>query len=137
MLHKDGKIELLKQVPLFSQCNKKQLAAIATLADLIDMPAGKLLVREGSRGRDFMVIVEGAVEVSRQGHKINALGPGDFIGEMALISGAPRNATVTTTRDSSLLVVTERQFWDLLEQTPGMQMSVIKALGERLRSLAV
>jgi CRP-like cAMP-binding protein len=56
---------------------------------------------------------------------------------MALISGAPRNATVTTTRPSSLLVVTERQFWDLLEQTPGMQMSVIKALGERLQSLAV
>jgi CRP-like cAMP-binding protein len=137
MLHKDGKIELLKQVPLFSRCNKKQLAAIATLADLIDMPAGKLLVREGSRGRDFMVIVDGAVNVSRQGHKINALGPGDFIGEMALISGAPRNATVTTTRPSSLLVVTERQFWDLLEQTPGMQMSVIKALGERLQSLAV
>jgi CRP-like cAMP-binding protein len=137
MLHKDGKIELLKQVPLFSRCNKKQLAAIATLADLIDMPAGKLLVREGSLGRDFMVIVDGAVDVSRQGHKINALGPGDFIGEMALISGAPRNATVTTTRPSSLLVVTERQFWDLLEQTPGMQMSVIKALGERLQSLAV
>jgi CRP-like cAMP-binding protein len=137
MLHKDGKIELLKQVPLFSRCNKKQLAAIATLADLIDMPAGKLLVREGSPGRDFMVIVEGAVDVSRQGHKINALGPGDFIGEMALISGTPRNATVTTTRNSSLLVVTERQFWALLEQTPGMQMSVIKALGERLQSLAV
>jgi CRP/FNR family transcriptional regulator, cyclic AMP receptor protein len=137
MLHKDGKIELLKQVPLFSRCSKKQLAAIATLADLIDMPAGKLLVREGSLGRDFMVIVEGAVEVSRKSNKINVLGPGDFIGEMALISGAPRNATVTTTRDSSLLVVTERQFWDLLEQTPGMQMSVIKALGERLQSLAV
>src|SRR5436190_21593235 len=134
MLHKDGKIELLKQVPLFSRCNKKQLAAIATLADLIDMPAGKLLVREGTLGRDFMVIVEGAVDVSRQGHKINALGPGDFIGEMALISGAPRNATVTTTRNSSLLVVTERQFWDLLEQTPGMQMSVIKAPGERLQA---
>jgi CRP-like cAMP-binding protein len=137
MLHKDGKVELLKQVPLFSRCNKKQLAAIATLADLIDMPAGKRLVREGSLGRDFMVIVEGAVDVTRQGHKINALGPGDFIGEMALISGAPRNATVTTTRNSSLLVVTERQFWDLLEQTPGMQMSVIKALGERLQSLTV
>ena len=137
MLHKDGKIELLKQVPLFSRCSKKQLAAIAALADLIDLPAGKRLVREGSLGRDFMVIVEGAVEVSRKSHTVTLLGPGDFIGEMALISGAPRNATVTTTRDSTLLVVTERQFWDLLEQTPGMQMSVIKALGERLQSLAV
>jgi CRP-like cAMP-binding protein len=128
MLRKDGKIELLKKVPLFSQCSKKQLAAIAS---------GAVLIREGARGRECMVIVEGEVEVRRKGRKINSLGPGDFIGEMALISGAPRNATVSTTRDSSLLVVTERQFWELLERTPRMQTSVIKALGERLQSLAV
>src|SRR6185312_4179226 len=132
MLHKDGKIELLKKVPLFSQCTRKQLAAIAGLADL---PEGTLLIREGAVGRECMVIVEGAVEVRRDGRRINSLGPGDFIGEMALISGAPRNATVTTTQPSSLLVVTERQFWELLERTPGMQISVIKALGERLHSL--
>ena len=137
MLRKDGKIELLKKVPLFSQCNKKQLAAIASLADLIDLPEGAVLIREGAPGRECMVIVEGAVEVRRKGRKISSLGPGDFIGEMALISGAPRNATVTTTRQSSLLVVTERQFWELLERTPKMQTSVIKALGERLQSLAV
>jgi CRP/FNR family cyclic AMP-dependent transcriptional regulator len=137
MLRKDGKIELLKKVPLFSQCSKKQLSAIASLADLIDLPEGAVLIREGARGRECMVIVEGEVEVRRKGRKINSLGPGDFIGEMALISGAPRNATVSTTRDSSLLVVTERQFWELLERTPRMQTSVIKALGERLQSLAV
>jgi CRP-like cAMP-binding protein len=124
MLRKDGKIELLKKVPLFSQCNKKQLAAIASLADLIDLPEGTILIREGAPGRECMVIVEGAVEVKRKGRKINSLGPGDFIGEMALISGAPR-------------IVTERQFWELLERTPKMQTSVIKALGERLQSLAV
>ena len=135
MLHKDGKIELLKKVPLFSQCTRKQLAAIAGLADLVDLPEGTLLIREGAVGRECMVIVEGAVEVRRDGRRINSLGPGDFIGEMALISGAPRNATVTTTQPSSLLVVTERQFWELLERTPGMQISVIKALGERLHSL--
>jgi CRP-like cAMP-binding protein len=137
MLRKDGKIELLKKVPLFSQCSKKQLAAIASLADLIDLPEGTVLIREGARGGECMVIVEGAVEVRRKGRKINSLGPGDFVGEMALISGAPRTATVTTTQPSSLLVVTERQFWELLERTPKMQTSVIKALGERMQSLAV
>jgi CRP/FNR family cyclic AMP-dependent transcriptional regulator len=136
MLRKDGKIELLKNGPLFSQCSKKQLAAIASLADLIDLPEGTTLIREGAPGRECMVIVEGTVEVRRKGRKINSLGPGDFIGEMALISGAPRTATVTTTQHSSLLVVTERQFWELLERTPKMQTSVIKALGERLQSLA-
>ena len=137
MLRKDAKIELLKHVPLFSHCNKKQLAEIATLADLVDLPAGTLLIREGAVGREFMVIVSGAVEVRRKGRKISELGAGDFIGEMALISGAPRNATVTTSEDSSLLVVTDRQFWDLLERAPDMQTSVIKAMGARLQTLDV
>jgi len=137
MLNKDGKIEHLKDVPLFSHCNKKQLSAIASIADLIDVPADTVLIREGAVGRDFMVIVDGAVDVRRKGRRINQLGPGDFIGEMALIIGAPRNATVTTTDDSWLLVVTDRQFWDLLEQSPELKTSVIKAMGERLQSLNV
>src|SRR5690242_1736015 len=121
MLRKDAKIELLKHVPLFSQCNKKQLAEIASLADLVDVPASTLLIREGAVGREFMVIVEGAVEVRRRGRKVTELGPGDFIGEIALISKAPRNATVITAKDSLLLAVTDRQFWGLLERAPGMQ----------------
>ena len=135
MLHKDGKIELLKAVPLFSHCSKKQLGEIAKIADLIDVPANTPLIREGAAGREFMVIVQGAVEVRRKGRKINELGAGDFVGEMALISGAPRNATVTSTEDSSLLVVTDRAFWGLLERAPDLQTSVIKAMGERLQSL--
>ena len=135
MLRKDGKIELLKQVPLFSQCSKKQLAEIASISTLIDLPAGTRVIREGAVGHDFMLIVQGAVEVSREGRKLNELGPGEFIGEMALISGAPRNATVTTSQDSSLLAVTDREFWDLLKRAPDLQVSVIKAMGERLQSL--
>lgn len=137
MLRKDAKIELLKQVPLFSQCTKKQLAAIANVADLIGVPASTELIREGALGREFMVIVEGTVDVKRKGRKINSLGPGDFIGEVALISGGPRNATVTTTRKTSLLALTDRQFWDLLKQVPELQSSVIKGLGERLQAEAV
>lgn len=137
MLRKDGKIELLKQVPLFSQCSKKQLAEIASISTLIDLPAGTRLIREGAVGHDFMLIVQGAVEVRRKGRKINELGAGEFIGEMALISGAPRSATVTTSQDSSLLAVTDREFWDLLKRAPDLQVSVIKAMGERLQSLDV
>jgi CRP/FNR family cyclic AMP-dependent transcriptional regulator len=137
MLHRDQKIELMKNVPLFSRCNKKQLAAIASLADLIQVQAGTELITEGAQGREFMVIVEGAGEVRRKGRKISTLGPGDFIGEMALISGGPRNATVRTTSDASLLVVTDRQFWRLLDEAPGIQASVLRAMGERLQSLAV
>jgi CRP-like cAMP-binding protein len=137
MLRKDGKIELLKKVPLFSRCTKKQVGAIASLADLIDVPAGKVLIREGARGREFMIIVSGTGEVRRKGRKVATIGPGDFIGEMALISGGPRNATVTTTSDALLLVVGERPFWALLDQSPEIQTSVLKAIGERLQPLVV
>jgi CRP-like cAMP-binding protein len=137
MLRRDAKIELLKKVPLFSHCNKKQLASIASLADLISVPAGTQLITEGRPGLEFMVIVEGAGEVRRKGRKIDTLGPGDFIGEMALISGGPRNATVKTTTDTSLLVVTKRQFWTLIEQAPELQTGLLKALGARLQSLGV
>jgi CRP/FNR family cyclic AMP-dependent transcriptional regulator len=136
MLRKDAKVELLRRVPLFSRCTKKQLAAIANLADLVDVPAGTRLIREGAYGRECMVIVDGTVEVRRKGRKINTLGAGDVMGEMALITKAPRNATLTATTHTSLLVLTEGQFWRLLEQAPEMQTKVIKALGERLQSLA-
>ena len=137
MLRKDSKIELLRKVPLFSRCNKKQLAAIASLADLVDLPAGTELIREGAQGREFMVIVKGAGDVRRKGRKIDTIGPGDFIGEMALIAGGPRNATVKTTSDTSLLVVTDRQFWSLLDHAPEIQRSVLEALGERLQPLVI
>jgi CRP-like cAMP-binding protein len=137
MLRKDGKIELLKNVPLFSRCSKKQLAAIARLADVVQMPAGTVLITEGAPGREFMVIVEGAGEVKRKGRKVDTIGPGDFIGEIALISGGPRNATVVTTSEASLLVVSAREFWTLLEEAPEIQRSVLRALGERLHPLAV
>ncbi len=133
MLRKDAKIELLKQVPLFSHCSKKQLTEIASIADLINVPASTEVIREGGHGREFMVIVEGAVEVKRKGRKINTLGPGQFVGEMALISGGPRNATITTTQQTSVLAFTDRQFWDLLKRVPEIQPSIIKALGERLQ----
>lgn len=136
-MRKDGKIELLKTVPLFARCSKKQIGAVASLADLIQLPAGTRLIAEGAAGREFMVIVEGTGEVRRKGRKIDTLGPGDFIGEIALIAGGPRTATVLTTSDASLLVVSARQFWTLLEQVPGIQAGVIKALGERLQPVAV
>ena len=137
MLRKDGKIELLKQVPLFSQCTKKQLGTIAALTDLVDVPTGTRLIREGSYDRDFMLIVDGEVDVRRNGKKIGSLGAGDFMGEMALLSGGERIATVTTTAETTVLVVGPRAFWELLDNTPGLQVSLIRALGTRLQALTV
>jgi CRP-like cAMP-binding protein len=132
MLRKDAKIELLKEVPLFSHCNKKQLASVAQLADLVDVPAGREVVTEGESGQEFLIFVEGAGEVRRKGRRIDTVGPGDFVGEMSLLSGAPRNASVRTTSPTTLLAVTGRAFWGLLDQSPDIQRAVLKAVAERL-----
>jgi CRP-like cAMP-binding protein len=76
--------------------------------------------------------VDGAAEVRRSGRKVNTLGSGDFLGEIALITGAPRTATVKTTEPSRMLVITARDFRTLLRHTPSMQFKVLEALAKRL-----
>jgi CRP/FNR family cyclic AMP-dependent transcriptional regulator len=136
-LRKNAKIDLIKSVPLFSSCSKNELGAIASQADELTLPAGKTLTKQGDRGREFMVIVDGSAEVRKNGRKVNTLGSGDFLGEIALISGGPRTATVTTTSESDLLVLTDRAFRQLTKQMPSIHASVLKALSERLQADAL
>jgi CRP/FNR family cyclic AMP-dependent transcriptional regulator len=131
-LHKDAKVELIRHVPLFAECSKKELRQIAGLADEIDFKAGKVLIHEGRPGREFFVLVEGQVEVSRGGKPIDTMQGGDFFGEVALVSDHPRNATVTATTPVDLLVITDRSFRTLLADSPDIQRKVLTALADRL-----
>jgi len=128
----NAKLELLRGIPLFEHCTKKDLQHIAGLADEIDLRAGKVLIQEGERGREFFVIVGGEVEVRRNGRRVATLGPGDFVGEMALLSKAPRNATVTALTALDALVITDRAFLQLLNKMPDLWQKVARALADRL-----
>jgi len=132
MARKDTKVELLRRVPLFDRCTKSELQKIAGASDELDLPAGKTLTSEGRTGYEFLVLVEGAAEVRRKNRVVNKLRSGDFLGEIALITGTPRTATVTTTAPSTVLVLTARDFRRLLRETPSMQMKVLEALAARL-----
>ena len=132
MLRKNAKIELIKRVPLFSGCSKRELEEIAHIADELDMDAGSELTHEGARGQEFLVLVAGAADVYRKGRKINTLVKGDFLGEIALVTGAPRTATVTTTARSTMLVITARDFKALLRHMPSLQLKILEALASRL-----
>jgi CRP-like cAMP-binding protein len=128
----DAKLKLIQGVPLFSRLSKKGLEDVAMIADEIDLPAGKTLAKEGARGQEFVVIVEGEAEVQKDGATINTLSDGDFLGEIALVTKQPRTATVTTTKPTRALVITERDFLSLLKRSPEVGAGIVEALGERL-----
>jgi CRP/FNR family transcriptional regulator, cyclic AMP receptor protein len=131
-LRKDAKTKLISHVPLFSQCSKRELALVAGIADEIDLPEGKELTREGAPAREFFVLVDGTAEVLKNGRRINELKAGDFFGEIALVHHSPRTATVKAASPVRALVVTERNFKRLLDESPEIQRKVLAALAERL-----
>jgi CRP/FNR family cyclic AMP-dependent transcriptional regulator len=133
----DARLKMLKAVPLFAGCDDKQLAFIATQVDEVDFVSGRDLCREGSSGGEFFVIVSGTAEVRRQGRHIGELEPGDFFGEIALLDGGSRTATVTAVSAMKCLVLSRAQFHNVIRQNALIAVSVLEVLGERLRTLLV
>ena len=132
MLHRNEKVELIKRAPLFWNCTRRELQQIAQLADEIDLREGKEMTRQGERGREFFVLLEGDADVIKDGRTINTLGSGDFFGEIALVSDTPRTATVKATSPVRALVITDRAFRRLLKDQPEIQGKVLAAVAARL-----
>jgi CRP/FNR family transcriptional regulator, cyclic AMP receptor protein len=133
-LRKDAKIALIQRIPLFTHCTRKELGEIAAIADELDLKEGTTLTTEGKSGREFFVIVEGEADVLMNGKWVATLGQGDFFGEIALLTGRPRTATVQATSPIRVLVITARGFSSLLEKSPEIPRRVLLALAERLAS---
>jgi CRP-like cAMP-binding protein len=130
-LRKDAKLELLRSVPLFSGCTKRELGEIATLADELSLPAGTTLIQQGRLGHEFFALVEGTVEVKENGREAKSLEGGTFFGEMALVSSKPRSATVTAVTPVRVLVIHESGFRRLLLDSPEIQLKVLQTLADR------
>jgi CRP-like cAMP-binding protein len=126
------KVDLIRAVPLFAGLSKSELAKVASIADEIDLPADKVLIREGERGREFYVLLEGEVEVTRKGDKLATRGSGEFFGEIALVSSLARTATVTTRTPARALVIRDVDFRALVQRTPAIALKVLSAVAERL-----
>jgi CRP/FNR family transcriptional regulator, cyclic AMP receptor protein len=131
-LSKNEKVELLKRIPLFAECSKAELIEIAICADEREAAEGDRLTEEGRRGREFFVLVEGAVAVRRRGRKLADLGPGDWFGEMAILRYKPRTATATATSPLRVLVISDRNFRRVVETTPRIALKVLRTVAERL-----
>jgi len=132
---RDEKLELLQRIPLFAGLDRHKIGRLGMLAEEVDVPPGKVLMRQGESGGDMMVLVSGQVGVERDGERLNTLGPGDFFGEIALIVEGPRTATVTSESPARLLVVNHRDFHSLLEEFPEIAAQVLVTLAHRVRRL--
>ena len=125
----------LQSIPLFESLPRDGRRLIAQHADEIDVTEGTELVRQGEFAYEFFVIEQGGAEVLRDGEHIADLGPGDFLGEMGIVSKAVRNATVTTTADSKVIVMTEQAFRSVAHANPGVASQIEAAVEERCQSL--
>jgi CRP/FNR family transcriptional regulator/CRP/FNR family cyclic AMP-dependent transcriptional regulator len=127
------KVDFLKKVPLFSNLSQRHLKEIAKHADQVQVEKGRVLVQQGKTGWEFIFIVEGKARVEKNGKIIRQLTGGDFFGEISLIDGEPRTATVIAESDMTLLIVHKSSFDHLLDTIPGLQRKILVSLCNYLR----
>lgn len=133
-LHKDIKTELIRTLPLFADCTPAEIAEVAAIADEIDLQAGRVLAQENAVGREFVAIVEGTATVQHGDDVIATLHAGDFFGEIALMTGQRRIATVVATTAVHALVIEGHAFVRLMEDAPLIRAKVELAMAERLEA---
>jgi CRP-like cAMP-binding protein len=132
--HKRELAELLTDVGLFSRCTRRERQTIARHAQAADLPAGTDLVREGEPGDALFLILEGEAVVKREGHDVGRVGPGSHFGELAILDGAPRSATVVAATDVKVAVLGIRMFRTLLREFPELAEQLLVGLAGELRS---
>jgi CRP-like cAMP-binding protein len=129
----DAYLQMLAQVPLFAPCNKKELKELSQLCEQVDVPAGKIVCKQGSVGYECFVLITGTADVEVDGKVLAHLGEGGYFGELALLDKRPRSATVTATSDCHMLVLGPRQFATALDDIPGMAHRLLSGMATRLR----
>ncbi|HLX33640.1 MAG TPA: cyclic nucleotide-binding domain-containing protein [Candidatus Limnocylindrales bacterium] len=131
----DQKLELVRSVPMFCRLGRSEQEQVAGLLDEVDVPAGRVLMRQGDPGREMFIVVSGTFRVDRDGRQIAERGPGSVLGEISLISEGPRTATITASSPARLLVAGHREFHDLMDGHPAVKMQVLEGLAEKVRVL--
>lgn len=130
---RSDKVDLLKTVHLFSSLSRRELDEVAKRTDEVIVPAGTDLARQGAPGNQLFIVLQGAVAVRRNNRRVATLGRGEFVGEMSLLDGGPRSATLHTTDETTLLVMSRQDFSKALELMPSMGRKILAGLSQRLR----
>ena len=136
MSDRDPKVELLSKVPIFAGCSEDQLRDITRLLTPVDLKAGTTLARQGDYGKEFFVIIEGTAAVVRDGVELAKLGAGDVVGEISIIDGGQRTATVVADTDMLVEVATHPEFAGLLNRAPEIAVNMLPTLAALVRTYA-
>ena len=128
-------VERLSNIELFSELTNKEIKKVASYMTTIDVREGRDLTVQGTVGREFMIIAEGEASVRRNGRLIATLGPGDFFGELAVIAGVPRTATVTAESPMVVEALNRREFSSLLDESPKLSRKILVGAVKRLHDL--
>lgn len=128
------KVALVEKVPLFAGLSQKEYGQIAHSVNEIEVPAGARLLTAGEPGGELFVIVDGEATVTNNNGRTTALKAGDYFGEMSLIDGSPRSATVDASAPIRLLVLGQKDFWRVLEGAPSMARKIMQTLSHRVRA---
>ena len=132
LFSQDTKVQALRGAPLFEGLSRKHLTQLARVSEDLEVEPGTVLCKEGDIGHEFFVIVEGKIRITRKGRRVATRGPGDFVGEIALLEDVRRTATVTAETPVRLFVLTGKDFRQLLDENPGVERKVLRALARRL-----
>ena len=128
-------IDHLENVALFNDCTRKDLEKIAERSDVVDVPAGRVLMHEGKVGSEAFVVLTGTVAVRRNGRKVTELGIGSMVGELSLFDDGVRSATVECLTDCTVLVLTRSALRSAIEEVPAMSHKLFAAMASRLRTI--
>jgi len=131
----DVHLRHLQRVPLFSGFNESELRRIADLSRIRVAPTGTVITQIGDAGDSFFIIIDGMAAVRTPVGAGSQLQPGDCFGEMSLVDGEPRSATIVATTEVRLLVVDRAHFWRLLDETPELMRRILTILSRRVRGL--
>ena len=127
-------LEELRSVPLFSALSDHELLWVLRTARAESFPPGTIIIREGERGGDFYLLTEGSVKVTVDGTEVATLGAGSYFGEIALIDGGLRTATITAATAVSSLSLAPTAFLRTVDREPMLARGIFTALNERLKA---
>lgn len=131
-MRKAHHLDYLSRVPMFAPCSPKELELLARTLEKVSVPAGATIVAEGDRGEEGFIIETGEVVVSRGGEVVSRLTAGDYFGELAVIDRGRRNATVRSATPATLLVISHRALWALVDQVPALTHALLRGMAQRL-----